>query len=470
MFIIISAFFEMRDKIYWSNDYEVLKLKSHGNIQQRNVRVRKMTEKGKGLVTVITILIIASVFVGAFFAYKSYLMSKIIPEVTLESGTPIDINSFLTEPRADAFFVTDISSIDPNVPSSYVIKVSVGDILIVTRDVVFNIVDTTAPTANPVPQTIYTDTIPEASSVVTDIVDIAPVTVTYVEALGDTMEPGSRDVPVSIQDQYGNENVIFVPFTIIEDNEAPIISGAHNFESFIGDPIMYFDGVTVSDNYDANPSLDVDNSAVVVTQEGTYPVTYTATDEHGNESSVTINLTLRIKPERYYEPELIYEMARETIDLYDICDESMSDYEITMRIFAWVSSNIRYQMDSDKCDWTAGAYDGLVTLRGDCYNYMAVARAMLGAMGIESITVERYPINVSSHYWNLVKLDGKWYHCDACVFLNMTDITYICCRIDSELDLSNNSYDVESLPEGVTVATESIQDLFDFDNLQMRDV
>lgn len=443
-------------------------MKSHGNVQQNNHKVRRITEKRTNFTAVIVVLIVFALLVGAYFYYKHYLTEKIIPEVTIESGTPIDINSFVTEQRADAFFVTDMSSIDSNIPATYQIKVSVGDIVVVTRDVIFNIVDTTAPTANPVPQTIYTDTIPAPETVVTDIIDLAPVTVSYVEALGETMEAGSRDVPVSIMDAYGNENVIFVPFVIIEDNEAPVITGARNFEAFIGEPITYFDGVTATDNYDPNPTLDVDISQVVVTEEGTYPVTYIATDEHGNQSEVTVKLTLRIRPERYYEPEEIYALARETIDLYDICDESMSDYEITMRIFAWVSQNIRYQMDSDKCDWTAGAYDGLTTLRGDCYNYMAVSRAMLGAMGIESITIERYPINVSSHYWNLVNIDGQWYHCDACVFLNMTDITYICCRTDAELDIGNNSYDPETLPEDVEVATESIQYMFDFENLAIR--
>lgn len=443
-------------------------MKTHGNVQTRNHKVRKITEKGKSFVPFLVILIIIALIVGAYFFYKDYLYKQIIPEATIESGSVIDVNSFVVEQRADAFFVTDVSSIDTNIPASYQLRVSVGDIVIVSRDVVLNIVDTTAPTANPVPQTIYTDLIPDASTVVTDIFDLAQVNVEYLEQMEAPIEAGSRDVPVRIIDAYGNENTIYVPFTIIDDSEAPVIEGAHNFESFIGEPITYFDGVTVSDNYDPNPSLDVDNSQVEVTEEGTYPVTYIATDEHGNSSSVTINLTLRIRPERYYEPEEIYELARETIDLYDICDESMSDYEITMRIFAWVSENIRYQMDSDKCDWTAGAFDGLTTLRGDCYNYMAVSRAMLGAMGIESITIERYPINVSSHYWNLVNIDGNWYHCDACVFLNMTDITYICCRTDEELDLGNNSYDASTLPEGVVVATESIQDMFDFENLQIR--
>ena len=27
--------------------------------------------------------------------------------------------------------------------------------------------------------------------------------------------------------------------------------------------------------------------------------------------------------------------------------------------------------------------------------------------------IERYPITHSQHFWNAVKIDGVWYHCDA---------------------------------------------------------
>ena len=279
------------------------------------------------------------------------------------------------------------------------------------------------------------------------------------------LEGGSYDVPVKITDAYGNETIINVPFTVIDDHTAPLIYGAHDFEAFIGDAIAYMDGITVTDDYDENPVLEVDTSGVNVTEEGYYPVTYTATDEQGNSTSVTVTIHMRIKPERYYEPEELYELARQIIEDNDICDDSMSQMEQAFRITAWVSTHIHYMMDSDKCDWTAGAYDALTTMYGDCFNYMAMCRAMYGAMGIESITVERYPINISSHYWNLINIDGLWYHCDACVFLSMTDITFIFMYTDAELDPSNNSYDPATLPDGVIVATESVQDMLDYETL-----
>lgn len=440
--------------------------KHEGGRKQIKTPERIVRARGRRAIfaIIIIVLLIGIGFMG-FRLYKHHLMSKILPEVTIEAGSPIDVTLFTQGNISNGVFVTDITGIDTTVPASYGLKVSAGDRIKVTRDVVLNIVDTTAPTAEAVPQTIYTDGLPAPENTVTNVFDLSSYTVAYAEQMPEILEGGEYDIAVKITDAYGNECVINVPFTVIDDHTAPLITGARDFESFIGDAISYMDGITVSDDYDENPTLEVDTSAVNVTEEGYYPVTYTATDEQGNSSSVTVTMHLRIKPERYYEPEELYELARQIIVDNDICDDSMSQMEQAFRITSWVSTHLHYMMDSDKCDWTAGAYDALTTMYGDCFNYMAMCRAMYGAMGIESITVERYPINISSHYWNLINIDGLWYHCDACVFLSMTDITFIFMYTDAELDPSNNSYDPETLPDGIVLATESVQDMLDYETL-----
>ena len=50
----------------------------------------------------------------------------------------------------------------------------------------------------------------------------------------------------------------------------------------------------------------------------------------------------------------------------------------------------------------------------------------------------------------------------------MTELTYIFMYTDAELDPSNNSYDPETLPDGVVVATESVQDMLDYETLTVR--
>lgn len=438
-------------------------MKRHEGERKQVTPQRVYRERRKRAITagVVVVLISGCAFMG-YRLYTHHLMNKIYEVVTIEAGSPIDISLFTEAGAPNASLITDVSGINTNVPASYGVKVSVGDKIHVTRDVVLNIVDTTAPVAQAIPQTIYTDGLPAPETTVEGITDLSSVTVTYANEMPAILEGGEYDVPVKLTDAYGNETIINVPFTVIDDHTAPLIYGCRDFEAFIGDAITYLDGITVEDDYDTDPTIEVDTTQVNVTEEGYYPVTYTATDEQGNSTSTTVTLHLRVKPERYYEPEEIYELARQIIEDNDICDDSMSQMEQAFRITAWVSTHIHYMMDSDKCDWTAGAYDALTTMYGDCFNYMAMCRAMYGAMGIDSITVERYPINVSSHYWNLICIDGQWYHCDACVFLSMTEISYIFMYTDAELDPYNNSYDPETLPDGVVVATESVQDMLDY--------
>ena len=429
--------------------------------EKKNINIRLV------VFLIVTVIVLTPLtIVGLYFRYLNFLKAQVIREVTIESGTDIFLTDFFTPDAPNPRFITDISGIDTKIPATYKLKVKTENHNIDTvEEVVLNIVDTTPPTGSAIPQLIYWDQVPEASSIVTDIFDLANVSIEYVNPVGETMESGEYDVPVKLTDTYGNETIIDVPFTVIYDTTPPQIEGAKNMEAFIGDAISYKEGITVTDNYDTNPVLTVDTSEVNVTEEGVYPVTFWATDEHNNTSSVTVKINMRIMPERYYDPEELYVIAREIIEENNICDSSMSDIEITLRIFDWVSRNMWYISRSDRVDWTAGAYDGLTTLRGDCYNYMAVARAMLGAMGIESITIDRYPTVPSAHFWNLVNIDGQWYHCDSCVFLNMTDITYFCFRTDAELNPGHSSYDPATLPEDVVVATESIQDRIDYKNL-----
>ena len=441
-------------------------MKKHEGERKQVTPVRVRRERARKVRNaLIVVVLLAGCLVMGYRLYTHHLIAKILPEVTIETGSVIDVNLFTQGSLPNSAFITDISSIDTTVPGSYGLKVKGGDRIEVSREVILNIVDTTAPVAEAVPQTVYTDGLPAPEATVTGITDLASVTVTYAEQMPEILEGGEYDVPVKLTDASGNETIINVPFTVIDDHTAPLIYGPHDFEAFIGDSIVYMDGITVTDDYDQNPTIEVDTSEVNVTEEGYYPVTYTASDEQGNTSSTTVTLHLRVKPERYYEPEELYALAMQIIEDNDICDDSMSDMEKAFRIVAWVSTHLHYRMDSDKCDWTAGAYDALTTMYGDCFNYMAMCRAMFGAVGIESITIERYPINVSSHYWNLINIDGQWYHCDACVFLNMTDITFIFMYTDDELDPYNNSYDPETLPEGVTVATESVQDMLDYETL-----
>ena len=396
--------------------------------------------------------------------YKAVQSSKIIREVTIETGTPIVFEDFLSAPVPKSGFYTDISGIDTSVPGSYKLIIAFGKF---HQSVVLNVVDTTAPTGTAVPQTIYCDHLPAASDTVTDVYDLAPVTISYVTE-PDVSQGGEYVFQVSLTDPSGNQTIIDVPFTVIDDHTAPLIYGAHDLEGFVGSNISYLDGITVTDDHDPNPEIYVDNSAVNTNISSSFPVTIYATDENGNTASVTVTLSLRVKPDRYYDPEIIYDMARRAIEQNNIYEEDMTDTEKAFRIFNWCHNNIHYIGTSDKTDWTVGAFDGFSTHQGDCFTYYAVCRALLDVAGIPNMLVERYPITWSPHYWNLVQLeDGLWYHCDACYAYYHEGYYFMYAYND--LNHSDHGYDVDAYGPEIHIAQDSVQQYVNYYTLEVAE-
>ena len=403
-------------------------------------------------------IVIALVLAGdLFYHYDRKMAARIVRNVTIETGSAISLDDFFNEPIDGSYFVTDVSLIDTSHPGTYGITLHAGRF---DTESVLNVVDTTAPTGTAVPQTIYAGRLPDVYECVTDIYDLSDVSVSYYEENPDVSVGGDHLVPVQLMDNSGNVGVIHVPFTIIDDHTAPVIEGAEDKEYFIGDSIMYREGVTVTDDYDPDPVLTIDTSAVDPDTDGVYPVIYTAEDEVGNISTVTVEITMRTMPEGYVEPEIVYGLAQEVLD--EITEPDMTDVEKAFRIFNWARWNIHYVGYSTKTDWTAGAYEGFTTLQGDCFTYYACCKALLDVAGIENCCVERYPATNSMHFWNLVNLDG-WYHCDASPSFEHSGFWFM--RTDDELDYSHQ-FDDTDLPER---ETESVQDRLDFTNFTIEE-
>ncbi len=99
--------------------------------------------------------------------------------------------------------------------------------------------------------------------------------------------------------------------------------------------------------------------------------------------------------------------------LSEIITEGMTPLEQARAVFDYTHDKIRYTGKSDKSDWQAGACTGLTAREGDCFTYYAVSRALLTALGIENLPVERVG-GETHHYWNLVNCGDGWYHFDAC--------------------------------------------------------
>lgn len=108
--------------------------------------------------------------------------------------------------------------------------------------------------------------------------------------------------------------------------------------------------------------------------------------------------------------EKLDEQVQKVLD--KIITDGMTKLEQAKAVWSFTKGGISYTGSSEKSDWISGAYEGLTTRRGDCFTYYAVSRALLTALGIDNLEVQRVG-GVTSHYWNLVNCGDGWYHFDA---------------------------------------------------------
>jgi transglutaminase-like putative cysteine protease len=389
----------------------------------------------------------------------------LLQRVSVEAGTAPSPAMFLVDAQAYgelAAFKTDMSTVNINVPGEYPIVITING---KDYSTVMEIVDKTPPAAAPSGYATEVGVLPEAYMLVTDVKDVSDVTVSYYQE-PDVSKGGTTEAIVRLTDAYGNTTDMVVELLVTADEVPPVIEGAVDLEYFLGESISYKSGITVTDDETESPKLSVDNSQVDSSKAGTYPVTYTATDDAGNTASVTVQLTLKEKPKGYVDKETVYDLARKVLD--DITNDSMTDMEVAFAIYKWTKSNIAYTGSSDKSSWTKGAYQAFTKKSGDCYNYFAAAKALYDVAGIENVDVIKSDTSHSSHYWSLINLGDGWYHVDCTPRRN---VGYFFMNTDAELEAyskknkNSHIFDTDAYPER---ATESVQDLVDYKNGKVK--
>ena len=335
--------------------------------------------------------------------------------LTVEAGGALPAAAeFLPEDEADEKarigYTTDLSTVLTDVPGAYHVEMVCGG---KTLNATIIVEDTVAPTgvikdltlANP--QTLTPD------QMVSDIQDATKVTATFSPA-PDLTVAGDHPVTVVLTDLGGNTTRLQATLTVILDTQAPVIEGVEDHELYTGDSIAYREGVTVTDDQDTAPQLEIDSSAVNLDVPGKYTATYTATDHAGNVTTVTSNITVYEKPESFVELEVIY--AAIDKQLAKIVNDEMTDYEKVKAVFYWIRHNTTYVNMTNTKDWMQVGYETLTTHRGDCFSFFALNKLMLERLDIPNIDVVKIKNSPTDggHYWSLVSVDGgkTYYHVD----------------------------------------------------------
>ena len=408
---------------------------------------------------IVLVLVLAGAKAVMFFNDENDLL---IREVTIEAGSQ--------RPELSMFF-----SAEPTFPNLVSCNLNFDEVNIdLPQTISFNIniygknnacklliQDSIPPVGEGVPQKIFaSQDLPDAMDCITNINDITDVSATWRD-VPDMSNGGNFIAVAALTDGCGNETLVNVPFEVTKDSTPPEIKGALDIEAYIGDSISYRETLIVTDDYDANPSITIDTSAVNVNEEGTYDVVYTATDFSGNETSVTITLTMMEKPEGYVEPEVVYEEARKILD--EITEPGMTDEEVCLQIIWWCRYNINFILRTYSDSWTEAAYNAFIYRSGNCYSTVYAVKALLDVAGIENMIIERYPYETATHFWNYVHINGQWYHCDA-TWRQGYDSYFFMYTTEELLDFwqggwNGFQFDEDKYPES---ATESVQDRIDY--------
>ncbi|WP_153979973.1 transglutaminase domain-containing protein [Paenibacillus xylanilyticus] len=120
-------------------------------------------------------------------------------------------------------------------------------------------------------------------------------------------------------------------------------------------------------------------------------------------AEVHVNLSYRETKE-----QTDYVNRKVTHVLKEIITPGMTNHEKVKAIHDWIVLHLAYDTSLQKYT----AYDGLVTGSTVCQGYSLLAYRMLDQVGIENRIVEG-TAGDQLHAWNIVKLDGKWYHMDT---------------------------------------------------------
>lgn len=351
---------------------------------------------------IITLILV--VLVGVF-AKDILLPNKVVDKVTVEAGTStINITDFIIDEGDIGEFVTDLSSIDTSIPGLYDIEIKIGKR---TFESQLEVVDTVAPTADVVSHEVWAGETLEPEEFIRDIRDVTDVSVSFLKSPDFNM-PGKHEVVLVLEDTSGNKTELTSTLIINEDTQAPEIKGVEDQIVYIGEKVGYRRGVEATDNRDGKIDFEVDSSNVNLKRPGEYDVIYSATDSSGNTTTVTAKFTVKEKPKDYLSEEELYKLADDVLD--KILRDDMTDKEKLWAILIWTHDHVAYTGTSDKSDWRLEAARGIKQGSGDCFTTYSTSRVLLTRAGFESIEVTRVD---GTHYWNLVKYDGNWYHFDS---------------------------------------------------------
>ena len=410
---------EERDAKLYEKERSERRARAEATCRARQKAVRKLALMAAAGAALVVLLIV--VVAGA-------AGNPVKKELQIEAGEPMPTaRDFLKNPNSkrEISLLTDLSEITTNhVSETEVIALVNGK----ERRSKLIIVDTVAPTAEASPVNVSAGMEVMPYDLVKNAVDATALTFEF-ETPPDVTTLGVKDTTVVVTDEGGNQIRVTTQVVVVNDTEAPVISGVAPLQVMAGESVDYLANVTVSDDIDHSVELRVDTSGVDLNKAGAYQIVYRAVDQAGNAAEVGTVLIVDQMTDDYVDPAEIYQYADKA--LAETIRGDMTPAQKAYAIYGYVRSHLWYTSPYHGESWTASALMGFRDKGGDAYVFSAMSRALLTRAGIDNITVDRKNEDDDPHQWNLVNCGTGWYHFDATA---RSDGTEIFMWTDAQLD------------------------------------
>ena len=241
-----------------------------------------------------TILLLTGYLLFVGFCSPNFELSK--NEVTIEAGEefePLEYVSFVK--NAELYDIEVNNPVMTGILGTYEVKYKLGsrnETLLVTVE------DTTAPELNLAKWDLcfYTDEEVNLALLTESVKDATDVTLNLDTDGQEISVAGDYTIKVVASDAGGNETVKLARIhTKNRDTTPPEILDVKDLVITQGDALDLISGITVTDDLDPEPSIEIEPGDFDKDTPGEYVITYVAKDRTGNEATATRNVTVNPK-------------------------------------------------------------------------------------------------------------------------------------------------------------------------------
>ena len=317
--------------------------------------------------------------------------------VQLELGEPLTKAHILLDAENDGDLISQetIDEINATGAGKYTLTLQSGESI---RECTITVQDTQPPQVELRQVSIYPSQLCVMEDFIVSATDISgDVTLELLTELP-FGQIGDHTVQIKATDKNGHSCIVETLLRIHDDITPPSIYGLYDIKLVAnsGNVPDYAQNVEARDATDGTVDVSYDASKVDLTTPGIYYVYYTSIDKTGNLAQKARRVI--VQPDYKDTEKLIADIAKSL---------PATDPE-SLRIF--VRDNITYLGPIWGGDDPVGY--GFTNWYGNCYVHAKCLKALLDYFGYENDLIWLMPL-YNPHYWNLIKIDGVWYHIDS---------------------------------------------------------